>query len=350
MKLTDDEKNDIINQFLNDPDTTGNAKTLYNNIKKQGHSITLKYISDFLKGTAQKQVATKYQQSGYYIPRYPRQEYQMDILYFIEPDSNLQQYKKYDSIGTKSFKLNKGYKFGLVCIDIFTKYAHVELLKSKTSKETTEATLNIFKKMGRPEMVYTDEGSEFKGEFLEKMIELGVVPVMTMTHASFAERFIQTFKNKLYAYMNRLGIKTYYNIVDKIVNNYNGSYHSAIGMSPKEAILERNEKKVRRNLYTTYLSKKAKLVKRPVLKKGDYVRHLIKRATFSKGYEPSYSKDVLRVLDFGKIYVMLDNGAEFLPNELLKVKPPTEGYVKPKNLYAEGTLEQRLKDLKKSSK
>lgn len=121
----------------------------------------------------------------------------MDILYFIEPNSSLKQYQKYDAIGTKSFKLNRGYKYGLVCIDVFTKYAQVRLLKKRTAIETLEATLDIFKVMGKPESIYTDEGSEFKKEFLKKMNELGVKSITTMTHASFAERFIKTFKSRL---------------------------------------------------------------------------------------------------------------------------------------------------------
>jgi hypothetical protein len=117
-------------------------------------------------------------------------------------------------------------------------------------------------------------------------------------------------------------------------------------MTPKEATDPKNEKKVRENIYKTYLAKRTKLVKRPTLKKGDYVRFLVKKELFSKGYEPSYSKELARVQGFGKIYVLLDNGAEFLPNELLKVKPP-KAY-KPKNLYSEDTLEGRLKDLAKA--
>ena len=52
------------------------------------------------------------------------------------------------------------------------------------------------------------------------------------------------------------------------------------------------------------------------------------------------------VENFGKVYVLLDNKAEFLPNELLKVKKPKD--YTPKNLYSEDTLEGRLKDLAKA--
>ena len=52
--------------------------------------------SDFdeLNNQEEKQVSTKYKQSGFYIPRYPRQEYQIDLFYFVEPDSKGKNSKK----------------------------------------------------------------------------------------------------------------------------------------------------------------------------------------------------------------------------------------------------------------
>ena len=342
----------LIQEAYENPLTTGNASVLYRNLKKDKANVTLRQVKEWLDGQAYKQRTKKYQPSGYYIPKAPQQEYQLDIFYFIEPDSDLKQYRKYDRLGTKTFRLNKGYKYGLVCIDIFTKFAQVKLLKKKSAQETLEATLEIFKKMGRPEMVYTDEGGEFKGVFLDKMLDLGVIPVMTLTHASFAERFIKTFKGRLYPYLNAVDTKVYYNVVDKIVENYNNTYHSVIRMTPLEATQPRREKEVRQNIYETYLKKKGKLFKKQEFKKGDLVRYIVKKELFSKDYEPSYSKDTATVEEVGEepgdVYIRLSNGKDFLPHELRKVsalrpKQQTRG-----NLYSEGTLETQLRDLAKT--
>ena len=287
----------VIRELYEDPETTGNAKALYQAIKKRGiRGITQQTIHDWLNNLEFKQRNKKYQMSGYYIPVKPKQEYhQLDVMYFIEHNSDLKQYKRFDGVAPKTFARNKGLKYGLVCVDIFTKYADVEPMRRKTAKETIEAVLRIFKRMGKPETVYTDGGSEFLGEFLQKMIELKVKPIMSMTHASFAEVFIKTFKNKLYPYMNRVGTKTYYNIVDKIVKNYNNTEHSVIKMTPTEATDPQNEDEVRKNIHDAYLKKKYRLVRREALKVGDYVRYLIKREGFAKDYEPAYSKEVLKI-------------------------------------------------------
>ena len=339
-----EEKDKIIQNFYEDPLTTGNIKVLFDNIQKNGiKGIDRKYVEKWLNLQPYKQFSKKYKQSGYYIPVKPRQEFQLDILYFIEPNSSLKQYQKYDAIGTKTFILNKGYKYGLVCIDIFTKYAQVRLLKKRTAVDTLEATLDIFKVMGKPESIYTDEGSEFASVFLKKMNKLGVKPITTMTHASFAERFIKTLKTRLYAYMYRVNTKTFYNIVDKIVENYNNSYHSVIKMTPKEATNPKNEKNVRQNINKTYLNKKKRLRKREDFKVGDTVRYLIKRSIFSKDYEPSYSKEIAKIEKFGDTYIRLDNGRDYLKNELLKVEKPLE--TKSVNKYKEGTLENQLREM-----
>lgn len=339
-------KNDkIMKDLYENPLYSGNALTLYNNIQNLGikTDLTLKDVRKWLNNTEYKQTAQKYKQRGVYIPIRPKQEYQLDVLYFIEPNSNLKQYQKYNSLGTRTFKLNKGFKYGIICIDIFTKYADIELLKFKKAKPVLEATLKIFKRMGNPESIYTDHGKEFLSVFQKKMEELNIKQISTMTHASFAERFIKTFKNKLYPYLNRLKTKTYYNIVDKIVENYNNSYHSVIKMTPREATNPKNEKIVRANINKYYL--KQKFRKRDKLKIGDTVRFLIKQKGFTKDYEPSYSKEIATVEKFGDIYVRLSNGKDFLENELLKVNRP-KPYT-PKNLYEMNTPEFHIKNLTK---
>ena len=165
--------------------------------------------------------------------------------------------------------------------------------------------------------------------------------------------------------MLRANTKTYYNTktevnrVGSTVNNYNNSKHSVIKMKPNEAVKPENEKKVRENIYKYYLKKNTKLSKREDFKVGDFVRYFIKKDLFSKDYQPNYSKEILQVVEVpsfaGKptstddYYIKLDNEAQFLPNELLKVNPP-KNYKQSKVVekYSAGT-EKQLKELAKSS-
>ena len=49
-----------------------------------------------------------------------------------------------------------------------------------------------------------------------------------------AERFIRTFKNKIYKFMTSVSQNVYIDKLDDIVNNYNNTYHSTIKMKPAD--------------------------------------------------------------------------------------------------------------------
>ena len=49
-----------------------------------------------------------------------------------------------------------------------------------------------------------------------------------------AERFIRTFKNKLYKHMTATGKNVYYDVLDDVVNQYNNTKHNTIKMKPKD--------------------------------------------------------------------------------------------------------------------
>ena len=49
-----------------------------------------------------------------------------------------------------------------------------------------------------------------------------------------AERFIKTFKNKIYKHMTNIGKNVYFNVLDDIVKYYNNTIHNSIKMKPKD--------------------------------------------------------------------------------------------------------------------
>ena len=92
-----------------------------------------------------------------------------------------------------------------------------------------------------------------------------------------AERFIRTFKNKIYKYMASISKNVYNDKLD-IVNKYNNKYHSTIKMKPVD---------VKSNIYID--SSKEINDKNPKFKIGD-VRISKHKNVFSKGYTPNWSE------------------------------------------------------------
>ena len=93
-------------------------------------------------------------------------------------------------------KYNKGIKYLLCAIDLFSKYAWVVPLKDKRGI----SIVNAFQKI-------ISEGKS-------------VVP----------ERFIRTLKNKIFKHMTAVSKNVYFDLLDDIVNKYNNTVHRTISI------------------------------------------------------------------------------------------------------------------------
>ena len=70
----------------------------------------------------------------------------------------------------KFSKLNKGFKYLLTCIDVFSKHAWVRPLKTKEGNSVLNAFKEILKEGRVPQKIQTDEGKEFLNKmFLERI-------------------------------------------------------------------------------------------------------------------------------------------------------------------------------------
>ena len=68
-------------------------------------------------------------------------------------------------------KFNRGVKYLLAVIDIFSKYGWLIPLKDKTGKSVASAL-----KTGKPEKIWVDKGKEFYNKDVKDLIELYIPP------------------------------------------------------------------------------------------------------------------------------------------------------------------------------
>ena len=99
-----------------------------------------------------------------------------------------------------------------------------------------------------------------------------------------AERFIRTLKNKLYKHMTSVGKNVYYDVLDDIVEKYNGTINRSIGMKPKD---------VRSDDKAAYVEESNKKSAR--FSVGDRVRISKFKNIFAKGCTPNWSKEIFVV-------------------------------------------------------
>ena len=240
-------------------------------------------------------------------------------------------------------KYNKGIRFLLCVIDIFSKYAWVVPLKDKKGISIyisivkawvvplkdkkginiisiVKASQSILKQSNRkPNKIWADKGSEFYNVYFKKWLRDNNI-VMYSTHNAgksvVAERFIRTLKSKIYMYMTSISKNVYIDKLDDIVDEYNNAYHTTIKMKPID---------VKDNTYIN--ADKEINNKDPKFKVGDHVRISKYKNIFAKGYMPNWSEEVFVIKNFKNTvpwtYVINDlNGEEltgtFYEKELQK--------------------------------
>ena len=133
-------------------------------------------------------------------------------------------------------KFNKGFRFLLCVIDIFSKYAWVIPLKDKKGIRIVNAFQKILDDSKRkPIKISVDKGSEFYNNIFKKWLQDNdIVMYSTNNEGKFviAERFIRTLKNKIFKYMTSISKNVYIDKLDDIVKDYNSTYHTSIKMKP----------------------------------------------------------------------------------------------------------------------
>ena len=134
---------------------------------------------------------------------------------------------------------NKGIKYLLCAIDLYSKYAFVIPLKDKKGISIVNAFNKIIKQSNRkPNKIWVDQGGEFYNNVFEKWLSDNDIINMYSTHnegkSVVAERFIRTLKNKSYKHMTATGKNVYYDVLDDVVNQNNNTKHNTIKMKPKD--------------------------------------------------------------------------------------------------------------------
>jgi len=199
-------------------------------------------------------------------------------------------------------KYNRGYRYLLTVVDVFSKHALVQSLKSKTGKAVTEAMTKILKGGRKPINLQTDDGKEFYNKTCQDLMkQKGIHHFSTRgdTKSSVVERFNRTLKERLYRYFTVQNTLKFVPVLQDLVKGYNRSYHRSIKMAPDQVTLANSE-----DVWETlYGKKKGKKSRKPQLKVGDRVRLNKKFRQFKKGYLPGWTEEVfvIRSVRPGKV-------------------------------------------------
>ena len=187
---------------------------------------------------------------------------------------------------------NSGYRYLLMCIDVFSKYAWSLPLKTKTGREVAEAFEKILGER-KCTLLQGDKGAEWLNAPFRQMLERHGIKFYTSENddikASVVERLNRTIKERMWRYFTHRNTRRYEDVLQDIMHSYNNTFHRSIGMKPSE-VNASNEQKIRERLYP--LKPKTFSFKYDV---GDEVRISVRRQPFDKSYTGNWSEELFTV-------------------------------------------------------
>jgi len=293
------DKNNIINNVYKDKSGFSSIQKTYQEANAKDTTITLQNVRDWFA----KNVERKKQLKGYnsFINDGAQEEYQVDLAFF----------KAKDKI-----------EIGLVMIDIFSKYAVVIPIASKETPDVIAGMMEGFQKMGgKPKCIYSDNEGALGSSLFDEFCESHKVKLITTrTHAWGAERFIRTLKDMINKRIENTE-KTWKDVLFEVLLTYNNkNVHTATGLTPDQAKLDKYRLQVKMNLELHRISKR----RYPTIDVDDKVKLYKKKGRFDKEntsvWLPQTHTIALITESMGqKFYHITGHKKPFLRHEILKI-------------------------------
>jgi ribosomal protein L21E len=282
---------------------------LYKIMKADDKDVTHKMIKDYINAKVETQLLKMSK---------PTKKRQGHITAITNGDAA--QMDIYDLSKYKSS--NRGYKYILALVDIFTRKAYMKPMKNKNSDDVIAALEEIFyDDKYIPTSLTTDTDKAFMSQKTQRLFDeyniihnpviarddhraLGIIDRMALT--------LKIILSKIYIIKKNT---TWIDDLDDVVDRYNNTPHSSIDeLTPDEATHPDNQYV----LSVLNRNKSRNKPTKPLFNEGDTVRIRINK-TFRKGTEPRYSDAVYIVESVQGQRITLNNGKTLLESELLKV-------------------------------
>ena len=226
-------------------------------------------------------------------------------------------------------KQNNKTNFLLTVMDMFSRKAFLEPLKSKSGESVAKAIEKVFKRSsGTPQKIQCDEGKEFYNKNVSdvmKKYNVKLFSVQSELKCCMIERFNRTIRDKIRRYMTHKKSTKYVHKLKEFERMYNTSYHRSIGVSPLE-VNSTNQVEIHSRLYGDEDIKKDQ--RKEIFKVNDRVLISKVKKIFEKGSDPTYGSEIFYIEKirptFPRTYLLRDEQGEniiggFYREEMLKI-------------------------------
>ena len=305
------------------------SSTFIKQLKNEGIKTTKQEIDEFIgKRVEQQKTIIKNERKktlGKIVAYRPLSLIQMDIY-----------------VMAKYVKDNKGYKYILCMIDVFTRKVWAYKMKKKDNKNVQDSFKKFISdsniKEYTPTILMSDNDSTFINKSFHEILEKNQIihqpNILDDHHAlGLIDRFARTLKMILTRLFLQTKSTNWINYLDEIIKNYNNNGHSAIDyIAPNEVFFEpygsislKSPSTLKKNFETIYninYEKSLFNISISDIDVNDKVRIKIK-GQFRKGTEARYTDEVYTVKKVKGNAVTLDNDEVYKRSSLLIVPKTT---------------------------
>ena len=306
------------------PGSYSGVKKLWNFVSKQTdkprnltYSKTKAWLELQTTHTIHKDPAQRFPREKIIVP-YPDSQWDCDLI-----------------VAHELAKYNKNHAYILVVIDLFSRYCWARAIKTKASDNVINAFRDVLTEGRKCETLRTDRGVEFCNKHFEQYLKnekIMHIKTFNEKKAAYAERMNLNLQKRLYKYFYEHQTYKYIDILQDLIQSYNNTVHSVIGMRPSEVNTD-NALQVYTKVYLPIANELELGKPKYKFQIGDAVRISYERKPFSRAYKESFTEEIFLIR--GRIpskphrYLLKDiRGSEiqgsFYQNELQKVRYDAE--------------------------
>lgn len=179
----------------------------------------------------------------------------------------------------------------MLAVDILSKYVWTAALKTTRGQEMMHTLTQIFASGWKPTRIRSDQGTEFVNQNIKDFLK--------KVKALYSERAIKTIKSRLVRYMTHKQVRRWFDILLKITESYNSTYHQSNKRTPSS--VKATDSVYLWKLQYGYQAKKAgrkmrvSRVRDYKYKVGDLVRVSFMRRAFQREYDECRSRELFLV-------------------------------------------------------
>jgi hypothetical protein len=222
-------------------------------------------------------------------------------------------------------KNNDGFRYLLVCIDVFSRKAYVKPMKNKDTSTVISTFTNLIIHKTGPNIrsIIADQDPAWTNDTWLNFMEKEKIAFNTNALKDHrALGIIDNFAKRIKLTLNKRFVDTnstkWIDYIERVITIYNNQEHRSLGETTPNKVVK--DTKTQEKVKTMNDEKEKKNTIKSSLNVGDRVKkNMLINESYAKGTDPKWSEKIFTVSEVKGQRIRLNDGTYYLDDHLLKV-------------------------------